>query len=748
MQQSLSGTLNGATKEVLSCTHCGQGTTKPIYAGQKIFCCRGCEFVYEYIGSSRSWELYDEPQQGLQYKNHLGQYVVYLRGLECQICEFTGFDWNLSQAQSCQWDFEKRVVTLRTEKFSKVLEELDKRNLGPVPLKVEEQFLKKSLHGDLARLGVAAFCSGNIMIMAIANYAGAEDSFSRYFDSVSLLLTLPTLFYSAGPMIRLSFRQLLQKRISVDLPITIALLSAFGVSLWNFINLSGGVYFDTVTMLVFLLLFSRLFLNQLFLKSQSGGQFWLQQAPVYLESGQKSYAHKLQAHQTYILKGQDMVPTDSSLLTKEAWFDESAVTGESVPTLKKMNEKILLGSRLLSSGAKCTANTSLKDSQLYVDLQDKSKSGHVISSLERVSKYYLIIILGIVTIYSVLGYYLSFESWPYRSLAFLIVTCPCTFAFSEPLVLSLALRKSFELGVYIRNQSVFLKLKDVLNIFLDKTGTLTEGKFSVTLPTLAEDEQNILAGLVSKSSHVVAQSIFSELLKQGANPVVFNEIKDLYGRGLSGVYNEQRVDLLRTNDQLHTLIFRIHHINGTKTKNILLVDKVKNETQGFIKMIKALKLKPVLLSGDHDGVVRSVASELEVDDFYSDCRSEDKARILNEHSPCIFVGDGLNDIQALNAATIGISIRHDFLNFEYKADAHFVGQNIKKLGQWFLLARRVPQIIRRNLWIAVIYNFAAGGLALVGVIHPLLAAVIMPLGALTVFLFSWSSFYFFRGENL
>lgn len=736
------------------CLHCGS-----VAKARSSFCCSGCESVYELLQSKGLSHFYDlkkslprakplekfllESPQEVQYDAETARF--YLKGIHCLGCL-----WLLEKLP----EIEPKITRSSLDFVHQILE-IDKKNITwnevvalirklgyePKLLDEENKCIQEDQREQLTRIGVAGFCAGNIMLLSVSIYSGADPLWANRFSWLSFLLCIPVFFYSASPVFRASFFPLKQGRLSVDLAISLALLSGMVMSMTSLVFGNGKeIYFDSLSMLVFLLLSSRYFLNRL--KESVGKEtpylsyLNLERYARLLPTPSIVAADALQVGDIFLLKKNQVLPLDGKLMSS-AFFDLSLLTGESAPIELLAGDSIDSGAKLISSESKIQIIRDAENSRLSKILSQiktfQISRSKTLDFSEKMGKYFVLFVLTIAGI----SLAIQNDSEGFRRvLAFVIVTCPCVLALAVPLAYTRALQIAARKGILFRNPEKLESLAEVRHVFLDKTGTLTSGSFQVNSWENIEGEANlnkdIIFSLEAQSTHPIAKAIVRHLGERKNIPLT--NYKEFFG-GLRAEYISS-VWELKAKSGASTMNQIGLYRDGQLQTVILLGDSLREDSASCVQALKDWGLSTTILSGDREANVLGVAKALGIERSFANISPEEKAKIIQPMPNSIMVGDGANDGVAFQAAAVGIAVQGSMEISLKNSDITFTKPGLSSLIDVLKIAKNTHKIIRFNFAFTLFYNIAAGLLALTGMMSPLLAAVFMPMSALTVFLFT------------
>ncbi len=754
--------MNLALSAHAACKHCGL-----VVPSGNSFCCAGCESVYSLLaerGFSHFYDLRDQysfakPMPVLSTKTDGTEYSAisskesaqfYLEGIHCLGCL-----WLLEKLPELENRIERTKLDL-THQILEVNISEGRITWGEVvqllaslgysaKLIAEDQgksFRKLDQQRQARRVALAGFCAGNIMLLAVSIYAGADPWWSRHFGWLSLALALPCLSYSAWPIYRSAFFPLRHGQLSADLAIALALLAGLAMSLWSlFQGTAEHIYFDSLTMLVFLLLSSRFLLSQ-FRESLAKESTCLSliSQESYRRTTPKAAtisAEKIAVGDNISLRPSQTLPVDSTLMSNEAYFDLSLLTGESHPLKFLPGDTIDAGAKLLSDTVELRALRVARKSRLarildQIEIFQLQRSPSL-AFADRVGRFFVVVVLGLAAV-TVLA--APTTEGLQRALALVIVTCPCVLAFAVPLTLTRALQISARKGIIFRSAEKLECLAAARSIFLDKTGTLTSGAFEVLRwhqiwGDPGETKSGVYA-VESLSSHPVGKALgrFTEAYKGNNSATNFRELP---GRGVQGESGGQTWKIIHlpaiASEGNQVGVYR----DEVLVAEVVLGDAQRPEAFDTVKELKRLGFQVSLLSGDSEKSTRKIATRLGIRAWRSRMLPEDKAAEVAKEKGSIMVGDGANDAIAFQGATVGIAMQGAMELSLRHSDILLTRPGLSSLLDAIRLARSTMRIVRTNFAITLVYNIAACGLAISGRMSPLLAAIFMPSSALSVY---------------
>lgn len=470
-----------------------------------------------------------------------------------------------------------------------------------------------------------------------------------------------------------------------------------------------------------------------------------------------------------IVRSGDKMPTDGVILKGETIVDESAVTGESRGIKKQANDKVIGGSINGDGTIEIEVTGTGENGYLAKVMEMVRKAQGEKSKLESLSDkvakwlFYVALIVGI----------LAFIAWLFltdlpnaleRMVTVFIIACPHALGLAIPLVVARSTSIAAKNGLLLKNRNALEQANDLDVIMLDKTGTLTEGKLTVTGVEVLDDAFNkneilqYLGALEANANHPLAVGIMNYLKEHEIKPYQAENLKNLSGVGLEAtvkkqqvkIVNEKEVERLGLNveqallkpyqEQGNTISFLI--LENHLAAIVALGDVVKTEAKEFIRTLKERKITPVMLTGDNKNAAQAVADYLGIEEYYGGLLPDDKEAVvqkyLDQGKKVIMVGDGINDAPSLARASIGMAIGAGTDIAIDSADVVLTNSDPKDILHFLDLAKQTRKKMIQNLWWGAGYNIlaiplAAGILAPIGIIlSPAVGAVLMSLSTVVV----------------
>jgi Cu2+-exporting ATPase len=472
---------------------------------------------------------------------------------------------------------------------------------------------------------------------------------------------------------------------------------------------------------------------------------------------------ELQVDDLVLVKPGLVIPVDGQIVEGLSSFNESLLSGESLPLSKKIGESVIAGSINIEQPVTIRVSqtgdaTVLSSIQQLADSAAMDKP-RITQYAESIAGWFIAAVLLIAFISMVAGLLGDDPDWLPRTIALLVVSCPCALSLATPLALSASSSSMVARGLFVIRQHALETLARVDHVIFDKTGTLSNGELSLTqIKTLARLDREqciaIAAALESQSNHPIAQSI--NLQAQDIKIPQVLDIQHSAGAGVSGEIENRRYTMGSTEylreqnallqfdpalqpdtDQVDKIIVFLADQNELLAA-FVFSDEIKPGAFELVDTLHREGIRTTLLSGDRSQLVEHVARQLRIESFHAECRPRQKIEVLDQlikqGDIVAMVGDGINDAPALSLAHLSIAVARDVNLTSVNADMVMMNRHIEEIIPAINQARRTRRIIRQNVAWAILYNFTAIPLALAGLVAPWLAAIGMSLSSVLVVL--------------
>ena len=777
----------------LKCYHCGdECPDKTIQIEEKNFCCSGCKTVYEILSENDLCDYYDlEATPGINQKKTSGALFDFLDNDEIKTGILEYADGNFEKAtflipnihcSSCIWllehlsrihkgvinsqvNFGKRTLSVqyKNEELSlrQLAELLDQIGYTPV-FSLDSQEEKKSPFSTfnktlLVKMGIAGFCFGNVMLLSFPDYLGItsiEEQYQDFFRWLNVLLAIPVVFYSGNDYFISAFKSLKQRFANIDVPIALGISVLFLRSTFEVATGIGPGYFDSLVGLVFFLLIGKWFQNKTY-EAMSFDRDYKSYFPLATLVKQKEQfkpipVKDLKKGDEVLIRNGELLPADSILIDNSANFDFSFVTGESEPVVKGKGQYVYAGGRLVGKQARLIVQKTVSQSYLTELWNDQAfqKEASQISLVDRISQYFTLIIIAIAVVSAAIWQQVDPSKTWLVFCSVLIIACPCALALSTPFTLGSIQRAFGRNRFYLKNARVIESLQEINRIVFDKTGTITETAGNSTDfegEMLTHEEKQLITAAISSSTHPLSRYI-KEYLNSDTGFYHIEHFEEHTGRGIQSTVSGVEVKLgsaafIEFEHDLKNRGTCVFLSIGGKYRGVF---RLKNHYRNGLKELVnslASTLKLSVLSGDNESEKKNLeeifpeSTTINFNQKPADKLTHVKAW-QSEGDKVMMIGDGLNDAGALSQSEVGIAVTEDISSFSPACDGIIDAKSFGILHKLIELARRGRSIIKMSFVLSFIYNVGGLSFAVMGLLTPLIAAILMPLSSITVVIFT------------
>lgn len=784
------------------CYHCGN--TVPTGAPWRIviegtphpLCCPGCEAVahaivegglesyYRYrtelperpderqAANADTWQVFDDP--GLQAKfvhpegdSHHVHATLAVDGITCAACA-----WLIEHRLNALNGVESSAVNLTHHrvriswdpvmiKLSQLLAELAAIGYTAQPYEPDkaQARLQHEERMNVRRLIIAAVGMMQVMMFSIPIYVagpeGMSEDFYALFHWLSFALATPVVFFSALPFFRNALRDVKSGILGMDVPVSLAIGCAYAASAYAVLFDVGEVYFDSVAMFTFFLLFSRYIEARARRRNGQSGNALSGVLPVSAtrldDDGSERIlpASELQAGDRVLIKPGHGVPADGLIEDGESSLDESMLTGEYLPVTRGVGERIVGGSQNMENPLIMRVTHAGNEARVanIVDLTDRAFASRprLAQMAARMAHLFVLRLLIVTVCVTAVWWWIDPSRMLWVMLSVLVVTCPCALALATPTALTAGHGQLRKRGVLVTRADAMESLSNATRVIFDKTGTLTRGEMQLidTHPCESalsgERARAIAAALEAHSEHPIARAFrpYRDATLQA------RKLRSVTGQGLEGTSMDKRWRLgkphfacsqppvspgegqwlLLSEDDRPRAWFRLH-------------DGVRDDAAQTITALRESGLAVELLSGDTPDAVEELARQLGITTWHAGTSPEGKlARIQNlqaEGECVVMVGDGINDVPVLAGADVAIAMNSATDLARTRADAVLLSPRLTRIADAVDISRATRRVMRQNMLWSVCYNFTAMPLAALGLVPPWLAAIGMSFSSLVV----------------
>lgn len=745
--------MASAAPHIAPCPHCGT----PVEGPEGTFCCHGCEAAAALVreaGLDGWYATRSSPAPRVQGADPIvWAKIPQTREADGTMCASFGVDG--LRCASCTWVTEKVLertpgvvdahVSYATGRAT-VRWRPEQVGLDALAGRVSALGYTPRPTGDLAqldrdlmlRLGVAAFGAMNVMGHAVALYAGwfdgMDDRYAQLFRWAALLVATPVVTWSAAPFFRGAWSSLKHGILHMDLPIALAVALLYGHGLWaTLVHVES--YLDSVTMLVALLLMGRLL--------EARGRKRTVEAAASLAAVVPRTARRARGDSIEVVSSDQLVvgdlvdlgsgeevPADGVITVGTALVRMAVLTGESKPVSVGPGDTLVAGA-LVDDGAVRMGVTRTGDrtlvQEMAADLLGAQEAPRTPSPTDRIAPAFTAITLAVAAATA------AGVSWLYgtdigleRTVAVLVVACPCALALAAPLVGASGLGAAARRGLLIRGADTFHTLAKVDTVVLDKTGTVTWGTPRVVAAD--DDILRVAAGLERFSRHPIASAVLEAAIGRSIAIPAATDVREVAGVGIEGWIDGRRWTIRRGGPE-RVAVASDDGLVGW----IVLEDRPRASAAADLRTLADTGVELILLTGDHAVVAERVAAEVGARRVVSGVDPKGKAAFIEalraEGRVVMFVGDGLNDGPALTAADVGVAMASGAASSVLAADAIVAGDRLAPLAAGLRAAKVVERRVHIGMIRSLVYNASAVVAAVLGLVNPLVAAVLMPLSS-------------------
>lgn len=765
-------------------------------------CCRGCQAVAQAIvdggledfyrhrsvvsptarelvpAELQQMELYNRPevQQGFVKidDEHVREAALILEGILCAACVWLNeqhvsalpgvieFRVNYATRRAhVKWDNSRLHLSDILKAISDIGYVAHPYNAG-----TQEDVFKRERAQALRRIAVAGIGMMQVMTFAVALYAGAYQDMDlqtrNFFRWVSMLIAVPVVFYAARPFFTAALRDLQRFHAGMDVPVALAIGSAFIASVWATLTGGGEVYFDSVSMFTFFLLTSRFLEMGARQRAGQAAEELMRLLPAValrIENGDERLVAvtDLSPGDHVLIRPGDLLPADGHVVSGHSSVDESLLTGESLPLSKSTGDRLTGGTLNIDSPLTMQVDATGEDTvhAAIVRLLDRAQTQKppIAALADRLAGWFVLALLMIAVITGGWWWQARPEDAFWVVLSVLVVTCPCALSLATPAAITAATGTLTRAGLLTTRSHALETLARITDVVFDKTGTLTQGRLQVQGITLLRDnvsEQQcraIAAALETGSAHPVAKALQHYTDERPA----VTELRAQSGRGVEGVIETHRWRI-GTHEYVSELsgsrteeAYKDMQAGGTPVyladahgmaAMFILADQIRAESAHTVRHFRRAGIQVHLISGDSPAAVNEVAAQTGIEQAGARMLPQAKLDYLqalqSKGKVVAMVGDGVNDAPVLAAAQVSIAMGGGTQLAQASADMVLLSEQLSHLVEGLTMSRRTLRIIRQNLGWALGYNLVALPLAVMGLVAPWMAALGMSTSSLIV----------------
>ena len=798
----------------IECNHCHLSFDEKIMIKENDlnFCCGGCQSVYHILKSENLDSFYEKlgnktikaPLQvsnddlsKFDSENFLNSYTtitkdgfvqidLILEGIHCAACVWLNekvlYDTKGVIEANINFTTNKARVVFNSDilKLSDIIKKI--RSVGynayAYDSSIADKEASKAKQDYFVRIMVAVVCTMNIMMLSVAKYTGFFTGMSievkNMIHLAEFILATPVLFFSGFVFYKGAYFGLKNRIVNMDLLVSSGATMTYVYSLFVLFGAKGESYFDSVAMIITFVLIGK-YLEVIGKKSAIDTldkiKSTLPLEAIVVKDGKKETKalNLVQVGDLIELKIGEKVPVDGKIISGNASFDESSLTGESIPVYKKTGDNIFSGTLILDSTILFEVVKDFKNStfsSIVTLLEDSLNSKPKIQTLaNKISRRFSLIILSIAFITFLVWYYFGldlgfyfegvnqFERSFITAISVVVIACPCALALATPMASLVGISELAKKSLLFKEVKFIETIANATTVVFDKTGTLTKGELEVSfVEFFNKDERsiNLLYSLLDSSNHPVSIAV-KRYIKENfeVSNVSLEDIKNIEAKGLSARY--ENIEILGGNEALlKEFDVKINiHLNSKFTQYLFCIDKkivanfelkdeLKDDAKELIEYLKEQNIESIMLTGDNNFVASSIAKELEISNYKANLTPKDKADFIkdlkNSGKTVVMVGDGVNDSVALASSDVAIAMGNSADISMMVSDVVMLNSKLKSLKDAFIISKKTYKHIKQNLAFSLIYNTITIPIAAAGFIIPLFAALSMSLSSLVVVL--------------
>ena len=793
---------------IVKCTHCQLEFDETVMIREEnnpdvYFCCNGCQGVYHLLKDDGLDSFYekmgnssiapplqiDSDSSSFDMESFRQRYIktteegfssvdLVIEGIHCAACiwlnEKVLADKEGIVEASINFTNNKAKIIWDEETIalSKVIDTIRSIGYNAYPYDRSKEDIKatKNKKDYFMRMAIAVFASMNIMMIDVAKYAGfftgMKEETLHLVHVAEFIFSTPVLFYSGWIFFKGAYFGLKNRIVNMDLLVSAGATLTYIYSLYVLFGGAGHSYFDSVAMIITFVLVGK-YLEVIGKKNAVDTMDKIRsQVPheaTIVKDGVKIVVplDKIEVGDILEVKTGEKATVDGVLIGSSndfiGTFDESSLSGESLPVEKRAGDSVYSGTINSGQVVRYTATKNYANSTLnsmVTLLEDALASKPQIEdTTNELSKYFSITIL-LLAVATFAGWYFyngDFENALIIAISVIVIACPCALALATPIASLIGISWAAEKGLLFKEAKFIETFSKADTIILDKTGTITEGKLTVkrVIGEISTEQLPLLYALSDSSTHPVSQAIKNHLESEAFAPnrtiIELENIEQVQGKGLKAKYKDiillgGNSELLKENQIESDLEsdYTLYNfaIDGKIIASFELEDGIKEGAKELIAYLNSIDVEPIMATGDHNRVAQRVADEVGIKSYQSSLSPTDKANYISELKEqgkrVVMVGDGINDALALSKADVAIAMGNGADVALAVSDVVILNNSLKAIEESFMISRRTFQFIKQNLGLSLVYNILTIPIAMAGYVIPLVAALSMSLSSLLV----------------
>ncbi|MDN5114773.1 heavy metal translocating P-type ATPase [Aliarcobacter butzleri] len=801
----------------IKCNHCHLEFDKNIMIKDNDlnFCCKGCQGVYHLLKSDGLESFYEKlgnktiapPIEVFNdditkfdslnfYDNYVSktkegfnQIDLIVEGIHCAACVWLNekilFDTKGIVEANINFTTNKARIIWDDDilKLSQII--LKIRSIGynayAYDSSVADIAASKAKQDYFVRIMVAVVCTMNIMMLSVAKYTGFFTGITpevmQMIHLGEFILSTPVLFYSGWVFYKGAYYGLRNKMVTMDLAVSTGATLSYIYSLTILLGAKGDSYFDSVAMIITFVLVGK-YLEVIGKKSAVDTLDKIKstlplEAVIINENEKKVVAlNSVNIGDIVEIKAGDKVPVDGKVISGNGSFDESTITGESIPVYKKVGDAVFSGTINLDSLIHFEVTKNFKNStfsSIVSLLEDSLNSKPSIQiKANKISRGFSATILSLAFATFLVWYFFGldlgfiyegtnqFERSFIVAVSVIVIACPCALALATPMASLVGISELAKKGLLFKEAKFIETLAVASSVVFDKTGTLTKGELNVVKARILDDnihKLNLLYSLIDSSTHPVSLSI-KRYLEKNYNLELkkLENVKNIEAKGMSATYknvDEKEFEILGGNVELLREFGIYYKFDSSRTvylfainKRVIatfeLEDEIKDGSKELINYLQNKNIEVIMLTGDNEQVASRIAKELGIKKYLSHQTPVSKAdfikKLKKQNKVVVMVGDGVNDSVALSSSDVAIAMGNSADISLAVSDVVLLNSTLKSLKEAFVISNKTYKHIKQNLAFSLLYNATTVPLAMAGFVIPLIAALSMSLSSLIVVL--------------
>jgi heavy metal translocating P-type ATPase len=625
---------------------------------------------------------------------------------------------------------------------------------------------------EFIRFGISTFLTMNVMMLSLALYGGFFIELSeenvRALSWPIFALASVVFLYGGWNIHRRAWQGMVTGSAGMEALISVGALSAFADSTFNLFRGSIHLYFDTSAMLITLLLLGRLLERRARDEVQEDLSNFFSLRPTKVRICSESHpegrylsAEALSRGDVFRVEGGEILAADGVVVTGTAVLDESSLTGEPVPVGKRPGDRVRSGTRVqqgdLTVRAEAVGEGSILGQMIAVTEKALSEKTPLEEKTDRILRWFVpaVLLLAAATAAACVGAGLGADEALTRAVTVMVISCPCTLGIAVPLARVAAISLAGRRGILVRDFAAFDLAGRVDTVVLDKTGTVTEGSWTLVEVRneggLSRKEAlTLAASLESYGDHPIAQEITRHAAAEGLRAVEMEGVR-VFENGIAGVFRGDEVkigsadfvakesdgsagDVPGAGGSGRSSVFL--SMGGRLGAMFLFGDRIRSGARETVRWLRSLGLRVALVSGDGEAATREIARQVGIAEVHGSRLPADKAayvaELQHQGRRVVMVGDGINDAPAMVQANLAVALHSGGPLGKEAAHLTLMRGDPSQVRDFFTLAAKVRRKVRQNLTCSFVYNAVSIPVAMAGLLTPIVAVSAMILSSFTV----------------